>query len=83
MEKKEMTKGYALLVGEIYGIDNKEPRKTQYRNELNVRIKTSKNNSLFVKVGGFLSSRTFRTAKSNTSFNPSLVFAEHSTYPNA
>ena len=57
MEKKEQTKGYALLLGEIYGVDNKEPRKTQYRNELNVRIKTSKSNSLFVKVGGFLSSR--------------------------
>ena len=34
MEKKEMTKGYALLVGEIYGIDNKEPRK-KMRKQLN------------------------------------------------
>ena len=30
MEKKEMTKGYALLVGQIFGVDNKEPRKTEY-----------------------------------------------------
>ena len=57
MEKKEQTKGYALLVGEIFGIDNKEPRKTEYKNELNVRIKTTKEDFVFVKVGGFLSSR--------------------------
>ena len=55
--KKEQTKGYALLLGEIYGVDNKEPRKTEYRNELNVRIKTTKEDYIFVKVGGFLSSR--------------------------
>ena len=33
MEKKEQTKGYALLVGEIYGVEGKEPRKTEYKNE--------------------------------------------------
>ena len=57
MEKKEQTKGYALLVGQIFGVDNKEPRKTEYKNELNVRIKTTKEDFVFVKVGGFLSSR--------------------------
>lgn len=57
MEKKEQTKGYALLLGQIFGVDNKEPRKTEYKNELNVRIKTTKEDFIFVKVGGFLSSR--------------------------
>ena len=39
--KKEQTKGYALLVGEIYGVDNKEPRKTEYRNDI-IKLRNEK-----------------------------------------
>jgi hypothetical protein len=52
-KKLEQTKGYAFLIGEIYGIDNKEPMKTDYKNTLKVRIKTNKNNSVFAIVGGW------------------------------
>lgn len=47
------TKGYTFLVGEIYGIDNKEPNKTQYKNTLKIRVKTNKTNSVFAVVGGW------------------------------
>lgn len=54
MEMKfEQTKGYVFLVGTIAGIDNKEPRRTEYKNELNIRIRTDKDNSVFAKVGGW------------------------------
>jgi len=54
MEKRfEQTKGYVFLVGTIAGIDGKEPRKTEYKNELNIRVRTDKDNSVFVKVGGW------------------------------
>lgn len=54
MEMKfEQTRGYVFLVGTIAGIDNKEPRRTEYKNELNIRVKTDKDNSVFAKVGGW------------------------------
>lgn len=49
----EQTKGYVFLIGEIYGIDNKEPNKTQYKNTLKVRVKTNKTNSVFAIAGGW------------------------------
>lgn len=49
----QQTKGYVFLVGEIYGIDNKEPVKTDYKNTLKVRVKTNKTNSVFAVVGGW------------------------------
>ena len=52
-EKLEQTRGYAFFIGEIYGIDGKEPVKTEYKNVLKVRIKTSKTNSIFAVVGGW------------------------------
>ena len=55
-EKMSQTKGYALIVGTIHGIDGKEPRKNEWRNELSVRVKTTKENTVFIKVGGFTSS---------------------------
>ena len=54
MEMKfEQTKGYVILVGKVAGIDNKEPRKTEYKNELNIRVRTDKDNSVFARVGGW------------------------------
>lgn len=52
-EVLEQTKGYAFFIGEIYGIDGKEPTKTESRNTLRVRIKTSKTNSVFAVAGGW------------------------------
>ena len=46
-------KNYVFLVGTIAGIDNKEPRRTEYKNELNIRVRTDKDNSVFAKVGGW------------------------------
>lgn len=52
-EKLEQTRGYAFLIGEIYGIDGKEPTNNGSRNTLRVRIKTNKTNSVFAVVGGW------------------------------
>lgn len=51
--KIEQTKGYVFLVGKVFGIDGKEPRKNEYKNTLNIRVNTSKDNSVFATVGGW------------------------------
>lgn len=56
MTKIQQTKGYVFLVGKVAGIDNKEPKRTEYKNEINIRVRTDKDNSVFVKVGGWLNS---------------------------
>ena len=55
--KMEMTKGYGIIVGKVYGIEGKEPRKNDYLSELRIRVKTSNDHTVWVKVGGFFSSR--------------------------
>lgn len=55
--KMEMTKGYGIIVGKVYGIEGKEPRKNDYLSELRVRVKTSNDHTVWVKVGGFFSSK--------------------------
>lgn len=56
MANFEQTKGYLNLRGVVYGIDNKEPFESEYKKSLNFRIKTSKENTLFVQAGGWKSS---------------------------
>lgn len=53
----EQTKGYGIIVGKVYGIEGKEPRKNDWLSELRIRVKTSNDHTVWVKVGGFLSSR--------------------------
>lgn len=53
MEKLNQTKGYVFMTGKVYGIDNKEPKKTEYKTSLNIRLNTTKDNSIFFTVGGW------------------------------
>lgn len=53
MGKIEQTKGYVFLLGKVFGIDKKEPNVTDYKSTLKIRIKTSKDNTVFATVGGW------------------------------
>ena len=47
--KMEQTKGYGIIVGKVYGIEGKEPRKNDYLSELRIsstfqtKISTTRN----------------------------------------
>lgn len=49
----EMTKGYLRLKGVIWGLNNKEPFTNDYKRSLSFKLNTSKENSLFLNVGGW------------------------------
>lgn len=49
----EMTKGYLRLKGVIWGLNNKEPFTNDYKRSLSFKLNTSKENSLFLNIGGW------------------------------
>lgn len=49
----EMTKGYLRLKGVIWGLNSKEPFTNDYKRSLSFKLNTSKENSLFLNIGGW------------------------------
>ena len=50
------TKGFTTLRGQIFGVE-KEPTRTDYKNTLRLRVKTSEDNSVWVTAGGWNTSK--------------------------
>ena len=52
----EETKGFLAIRGKIFGLDNKEAFENDYKRSLSFGINTSKDNGIFVTVGGWKNS---------------------------
>lgn len=56
-KKIEETKGFLAIRGKIFGLDNKEAFENEYKRNLSFGINTSKDNGIFITVGGWKNSQ--------------------------